>query len=317
MLTFSPAAGEDNLDLSQLVQATNSFSQAILSGFTQAGDFAPLPAVSQNVPAVFAQFAFNRTNRKPPIRLAYADIMPFLLFAGINYFGAQIEGIKQDSNPKLSGQAGFTDGPGCQFGKFAEGDFYFTSMFFLNIQPRTPGDGNSTIIQTNLYDSMAGSIFAGGVVIQFAYCLHFLCPLERLGIVDDKKQITVFSVEQTKQHIQSNLLHYNGLIPNATPVKLAMVCSMCRVTQGLSQTFYGRTMADGDCHYQGPKVFPRSCGEMLMKRLEKTLEFFRNFADCNHMASPTIITCSYKRYRQSRPFLFDVFGNHKFTNRSV
>jgi hypothetical protein len=317
MLTFPPAAREDNLDHTQLVQATNSFSQAIFSGFTQAGNVAPLPAVSQNVPVVFAQFAFNRTNRKPPIRLAYADIMPFLLFAGINYFGAQIEGIKQDSNPKLSGQAGFTDGLGCQFGKFAEGDFYFPSMFFLNIQPRTPGDGNSMIIQTNLYDSMAGSIFAGGVVTQFAYCFHFLCPLERLGIIDDEKQIKVFSVEQTKQHIQSNLLHYNGLIPDATPVKLAMVGSMCRVTQGFSQTVYGCSMADGDGHYQSPKVFPRSCGEMLTKRLEKTLEFFRNFADCNHMASPAISFCFYHSYRQSRPFLFDVFGNHKFNNRSV
>jgi hypothetical protein len=30
-----------------------------------------------------------------------------------------------------------------------------------------------------------------------------------------------------------------------------------------------------------------------------------------------ISSCSYKPYRQSRPFLFDLFSNHNFNNRSV
>jgi len=59
MLTFSPATREHNLDHTQLVQTTNSFGQAIFSGFAQAGNVAPLPAVSQSVSAVFAQFAFR------------------------------------------------------------------------------------------------------------------------------------------------------------------------------------------------------------------------------------------------------------------
>ena len=96
-----------------------------------------------------------------------------------------------------------------------------------------------------------------------------------------------------------------------------MIGSMSRAPKYLGQAVNSRSVTDGDGHYQSPKVLPSSLGKMVSDRLEKTLQFFWNFADCNHMASPTISTCTYKYYRQSRPFLFDVFSNHKFENRSV
>ncbi|GAG43368.1 unnamed protein product, partial [marine sediment metagenome] len=54
--------------------------------------------ISQNIPAVFGKFAFYRTNREPSIRLAYAYIMPFPFFAGIDHIWAEIKSIKQNSD---------------------------------------------------------------------------------------------------------------------------------------------------------------------------------------------------------------------------
>ena len=205
----------------------------------------------------------------------------------------------------------------CQASKLAEWDFEAGGVFLFNVQPRAPRDGYTTIIQRDFYDSMSGSILAGGVVMQSAYGCHLLGPLESLRIVDDEKQIPVIFLKQTKQHIQGNLLHYDGTVPDAAPEKFTMVGSMSRVPQCLGQSVNGYCMSDGDSHCQGPKVLPCSLVKMVSEGLEKTLQFFGDIADCNHMASLVISDCIYNSYRQSRPFFFWVLCNHKFKNRSV
>jgi len=104
-----------------------------------------------------------------------------------------------------------------------EGDFQLGSMFFLDVQPRAPRDGNTTIIQTNLHDGMACSVLTAGVMVQFANSIHFLSMLKGLSIINDEKQMPVLFREQTPQHIQSNLLHYNRIIPDAAPEKFTMI----------------------------------------------------------------------------------------------
>ena len=96
-----------------------------------------------------------------------------------------------------------------------------------------------------------------------------------------------------------------------------MIGSMNRVPQSSGEAVNRYFVGDGDGHCQSPEVLPCSLVEMVSDRLEKTLDFFWNSADFNHMASPMISPCVYKSYRQSRPFLFELFSNHKFTNRSV
>jgi hypothetical protein len=317
MLTFSSATREDDLNFPQLFELPDSFSQLVFFGLTQAGNVVPLAIFSQNIPAVFAELVFERTIRKPSISLAYANIMPPSLFAGIDYNGAKIEGVKQNSSTELGRQPSIADCLGCQLGKLLKRNLQLVNMFFLDVQPRTPRNGNTTIIKANLYDGMAGSIFTAGVVMQFANTLHLFGSLEGLCIIDDEKQMAVFLSEQTEQHIQSNLLHYNGVIPETTPEKFTMISSMSRISQHFGEPVDRCAMTDRDSHYEGPKVLPSSLGKMVSERFEKTLQFSGYFADSNHKASPTIISCIYNCYRLSRPFLFDVFGNHKFKNRSV
>ena len=164
---------------------------------------------------------------------------------------------------------------------------------------------------------MTAAIFAGGEVMQFANGIHLPGSLESLCIIDDEKQMPVIFAEQAKQHTQGDLLHYDGLVPDATPEEFAIIGPMSRVPKCLSQVVNSCTVTAGDGHYQGPKVLPGPLTEMLADGFEKTLQFLGNFADCNHMVSHLISVCYNKSYRQMRLFLFDVFSNHKFTNRSV
>ncbi|MFB0553647.1 MAG: hypothetical protein ACETWQ_10085, partial [Phycisphaerae bacterium] len=69
----------------------------------------------------------------------------------------------QDRDPKLSWQRSVSDCLSGQFGKLAERNFQLVGVFFFDVQPRIPWYGDPTIVQTNLYDGMASSIFVGGV----------------------------------------------------------------------------------------------------------------------------------------------------------
>jgi len=173
------------------------------------------------------------------------------------------------------------------------------------------------IVQTHLQNGMAGSVLAGGVVAQFANSFHFLGSFEGLGVIDNEKQVFVFLGEQTPQHIQCDLLRYGRLIPIASPEEFAVIGAMSTVSQGLDEPVDSAAMTDADRQHHRPEVAEDMFRNLPFDRLEKTLQFFWNFADCNHMATPTISICHYRYYRQSRPFLLDVFSNHKFDNRSV
>jgi len=198
-----------------------------------------------------------------------------------------------------------------------EGNLQFASVFFLDVQQRTSGDYDAAVIQGHLYDSMTDSVFAGGVVAQFANAFHLFCSLEGLGVIDNEEQITVLFIEQTHQHIQGNLLHYYRFIPDASPEKFAMIGAMSTVPQQLDESINRTAMADTYRQYHRPEIAVYMFGNLFFDRLEKTLQFFGNFADCNHMAFLSISVCQYNSYRPSRPFLFNSFGNHNFDNRSV
>ena len=94
-------------------------------------------------------------------------------------------------------------------------------------------------------------------------------------------------------------------------------CPRGRAPKCFGQAVNSCSVTDCDGYYQGPKMVPRPLIKMLVDRFEKTLQFFGNSADCNHMVSPMISVCYYKSYRQDRPFFFCVLRNYKFNNRSV
>lgn len=190
-------------------------------------------------------------------------------------------------------------------------------MFFFDIQPRTPGNGDATIVQRCLYNSMTASIFAGGVVMQFADGIHFLGSLESLCIIDDEKQMAVLFGKQAKQHIQGNLLHYDGLIPVAAPEEFAVIGAMGAVTQRLDEPVDRTAMTDTDRQYHRPEVAINMFGNPPSYRLEKTLQFSGDFADGNHAASMLISAYCQDTYRQMRLFLFDNHYDQNPSNRSV
>jgi hypothetical protein len=243
--------------------------------------------------------------------------MPFSLFAGIDHIGAKIKSVKQHRNFKSLRQTRTSYCLGRYLCKLAEWNFQPSGMFFFDVQPRTPRDSNTSIIQSNLHDSMAGSILSGGVVVKFANGLHLFGSFKGLGIIDNEKQMAVLFIEETREHIQGDLLHYYRFIPDASPEEFTVIGAMSTVPQQLDEFFNRTAMTDAHRQYHRPEIAVHMFGNLLFHRLEKTLQFFWDFADCNHVASLMITICRYKCYRLSRPFLFAVFNNHNVSNRSV
>jgi hypothetical protein len=153
--------------------------------------------------------------------------------------------------------------------------------------------------------------------MQFANSFHPFGSLERLGVINNEEQMAILFIEQASQHIQSDLLHYYRFIPNASPEKFAMIGAMSTVPQQLDESINRTAMADTHRQYHRPKIAVYMFGNLLFDRLEKTLQFFGNFADCNHTASKLISNCFQDTYRQMRLFLFDNHYHQNSLNRSV
>jgi len=317
VLAFASAAGEDHLDRPQFVDSAHSFRQAVGFGLSQTSDGAPLAAVSQDILAVSAQLAFNRAYGKPPVGLAYANIMPAFLFTGMDDCGAQIESIEQDGDLERRRQTCLSDGLGGQVSQFIERDLQRLDVFFFDIEPRTPGDGYAAIVETDLHDGMAETILARCVVVKPSDSVHFLGSLKRLCVVNYQEDVSVVLAKQAPQHVQGNILHNLRFAPAASPKKLPVIRPVRGAPQGFGQAFYGTAMIYGDSQNQRPKVSPGSLCEVAPERREKTLHFSGYFADSNHTASPTITSCFQKCYRPSRPFLFDNCYHQNLKNRSV
>ena len=317
MFTLAFPPREDYFDRTQFAQVADTLSQAIGLAFTQTGDGTPPAAVVQHVAAVLIQSALNAAHGKLAIGLAHADIVPFSRLAGFDHHRAQIEGVKQHRYLELFRQRGLADRFGCQFSQLAERHFQLASVFFLDVQPRAPRNGNAAIIQAHLDDGVAVAILARSMMVQLAHRSHLLGPLERLGVVDDEKQVTILLGVKPLEGMQGDLLDYQGPIPDATPEKLAVVGAVRRATQRLGQSPDRGAVADGEGQDQAPEMAPGGLAKVLTKGAKKDLCFLGDFADSNHVASPAITSCIQNSYRQSRPLLFRAFHSHKSPNRSV
>jgi hypothetical protein len=317
MFAFSLTAREYNLNCTQLIQFSDSLSQPVFSGFTQAGDITPDSAVSQNIPSVFGKFAFFRTGCKPSVRLAYTDIMPFSRFAGINYRGAQIKGVKQNSDMEFRRQRSITNCFSSHLSKLTKGHFQFAGMFLFDIQQRSPWNSDTVIVQTRLQNGMADAVLAGSMMVQFANSFHLFGSFKILSVIDDEKQMLVFLGEQTAQHVQGNQLHCSRLIPTASPEKFAVVGAMSTVSQQLYEPIDSAAMTDANRQHHRPEVAIDVFRNLSFDRLEKTLQFSWDFADGSHTASLHISSCLYITYRQTKLFLFDNSYHQFFKNRSV
>jgi hypothetical protein len=164
---------------------------------------------------------------------------------------------------------------------------------------------------------MTGSIFTGGVIKEFSDSSHLFGSLEGLSIINDKKHTTVFFAQQAAQQIESNILHNGRFTPNTTPEEFTVICSVGGVPQGPAEPVNGCSVTDCYSQYQRPEMFESSFCKVVFADFEKTLQFFRYFADSNHKASMLISACYQDTYRQMRPFLFDNSYHRLFKNRSV
>jgi len=153
--------------------------------------------------------------------------------------------------------------------------------------------------------------------MQPADTFHLLGSFESLGVIDNKKQIVILFFEQIKQHIQCDLLHYNRIVPDASPEKFAMICSVCGISERFNEPVYSAAVTDADREHKGPEVAIDMLGNLLFNRLEKTFQFSWDFADCNHTASLHISSCCHNAYRQTKLFLFDNCYHQNPFNRSV
>ena len=127
----------------------------------------------------------------------------------------------------------------------------------------------------------------------------------------------VFPGEQTAQHIQCNLLHYDRLVPITSPEKFAVIGAMRSVSQRLDEPVYRAAMTDADRQHHRPEVAMDMFRNVSFNGLEKTLQFSWDFADGNHTASLHISYCFHNTYRQTKLFLFDNCYQQNPSNRSV
>jgi hypothetical protein len=96
-----------------------------------------------------------------------------------------------------------------------------------------------------------------------------------------------------------------------------MIGPMCSVSERLDESVYGTSVTDADRKHKGPEVVVNMFGNLLFNRFEKRLDFFWDFADCNHTASLQISSCLHNTYRQTKLFLFDNCYHQNPYNRSV
>src|SRR5690606_2732694 len=94
----------------------------VLLGFSQDGKLIQLPAVVQDIHAVFAQLVGLRLDLKTAIRSPYADKTPLSFLAGVDDLGAQIERIEQDRDLEMVRQDRLPDGLPGELGEFEKLD---------------------------------------------------------------------------------------------------------------------------------------------------------------------------------------------------
>ena len=311
------AACKDNVDFAKPLHNAFAHRNAIESCAAKAFDAVPAAAVTQHIAAVFPQTSADAADGKVAIGLGNGDIVPFTLFAGVDHGRAKIERIEQDRHVELFRKCRSGNGLGGEFRELTKRLTQFGGVFFFDIEPAAPWDGDASIIETGLEDHVAFGVGSTTVQMDSADGIHNIRILACLRLIDDQEHPPVFLRAQTSEHIQGDLLYDHRLVPDGPPKKLAVIGSVCRTSQGPGQPIDRGPMADGDGHDQGPEVLPGPLGEVAFERFEETLEFSRYFADCNHKASPTIIVCAYKCYRLKRPFLFGVYSYHDSENRSV
>lgn len=317
ILAFTFATCKNDFYLSKPLHRALAHSDTIKPCGTEPFDAVPATAVMQHIPSVTAQTSTDVANSKVAIGLCYTDIMPFTLLAGLDYGRAQVERIEQGRNSELTGKRRSSYGLGSQFGELAERQMQLTGVLLFDIKPAAPWDGDASIIETGLKNHVAFGVGSGRMQMDGSNGIHDFCPLESLSLVDDEEKLTVFLLAQTAEYIQCYIPHDKGFVPDSPPKKLTVICPVSRASQGLGKAIYSGSMTDGDSHNQSPEMLPSIVGEVVLKRFEKTLQFFGYFADCNHTASPTITIYNYKYYRLERPFLFDVYLYHDSNNRSV
>jgi hypothetical protein len=190
-------------------------------------------------------------------------------------------------------------------------------MFFFDVQQRGPWNGYAPIVQAHFQNGMAGSIFSRGVVVKFANGLHLFGSFESLGVVDNEEQVAVLFIEETRDHIQGNLLGYYRFIPYASPEEFTVICAMGTVPQRLDEFINSASMTDTYRQYHRPEIAVNVFGNLLFRGLEKTLPFSWDFADVSHTASLQISGCLHNAYRQTKLFLFDNNYHQNPSNRSV
>ena len=311
------AACKDNVDLAKSLHKAFAHRNAIESRTAKPLDALPAAAVTQHIAAVIAQTSADAADGEVAIGLCNADIMPFTFFAGFDDTGAQIERIEQDRHVERVRNGRRHDRFGGQFGEFAKWQTQFTRVLSFDVEPGAPWYGDASIIETGLENHVAFGVCSARVQMDGSDRIHDFGIFERLCLVDDQEQPSVFLRAEPAEQIQGDLLYDQGFIPGGPPKKFAVIGPVGGVSEGPGQAIDRGAMADSKGHDQRPEVFPRLFGEVAFEGFEKTVQFFGNFADCNHTVSPTIIVCGYKCYRLKRPFLFGVNSYHDSDNRSV
>jgi hypothetical protein len=89
-----------------------------------------------------------------------------------------------------------------------------------------------------------------------------LSPLAFALYVAFRPAGTSVIASSTQQHVQGDLLHYAGLIPDAAPEEFALIGPVGRASQHFSGLVNSCAVADSDGHHQSPKVLPRSWPKM-------------------------------------------------------
>ena len=119
------------------------------------------------------------------------------------------------------------------------------------------------------------------------------------------------------EHPFSIHLNNTSFIKVASPEKFAMVGSVCAVAKKIDKPLDGTAMTDTDSHHKVAIIGINVSRESVSCRLEKRLDFLRDFADSNHTASLQISTVFHYTYRQDRLFLFNHIYHQILFNRSV
>ena len=208
--------------------------------------------------------------------------------AGLDHDRTEIVAIEKHPNMHAFRRIKLADQFSSQLRGLAEGAFQGPAVFFLEVEPKTKGDGIASELQDCHDILMASDLSAGYGVVEPADPLHGLAAFLLFGTVQGHfDTLTGLGVQQRKQVAGFQLqdcyrvpaVYVEEVVKSAAVVLARSIQPPIEVGDGASSP------CEGDQQDQSSKVLEVVPVELIVQGIEERLDFFGETDDLKHIGN--------------------------------